>query len=84
MNQKPWENYFYQPISSAIIRLIRENQKFSDFTLFITAVKAGGSLKGIQSFMPKNARTESDIIAGRHALPLHLAKRQLCSTKESR
>jgi len=75
MNQKPWENYFYQPISNASIRLIRENQKFLDFALFRTAFKARRYLKDTQSIIGKMPATESDIIAGRHALPLHLAKR---------
>ncbi|MBL7722955.1 MAG: hypothetical protein JNK27_02350 [Chitinophagaceae bacterium] len=75
MNLKPWENYVYQPLSTASIRLIRENQKFLDFALFGTAVKARRYLKGIQSVIQKMPATESDIIAARHALPLHLAKR---------
>lgn len=57
MNQKPWENYFYQPISNASIRLIRENQKFLDFALFGKAGKARRYLKGIQPVIQKMPAT---------------------------
>jgi hypothetical protein len=38
MGKTVWENYVYQPLSSAIIRFNRENQKFLGFTNFSSLI----------------------------------------------
>lgn len=60
MNLKPWENYVYQPFSTASIRLIRENQKFLDFSRVLAEVSLK-SMKGSKTMNLKQFGNQQTI-----------------------